>query len=84
MHVHQVNANFRLREFLMNIVALIYLGFAIVSIAYWLIHNMTVATANKIAQIRETSTQKKSGKTSKKKSKKFEGGNYGAVEDEVL
>lgn len=67
----------------MHLSALIYLGFAIVSIAYWVIHNMTTATANKIAQIRETAAQKKSGKTSKKKSKKFEGGNYGAVEDEL-
>ncbi len=58
----------------------------IVSIAYWVIHNMTTAAANKIAQIRDDAASKKDKKSGKKKgsSKKFKGGNYGAVGEDEL
>lgn len=52
----------------------------VVSIAYWVIHNMTTAAAAKLAQIRENSSDKKDKKgSSKKKNKKFQGENYGAL-----
>lgn len=52
----------------------------IVSIAYWVVHNMTTAAAAKLAQIRENESNKKEKKiSSKKKSKKFQGENYGAL-----
>lgn len=73
--------NFDYLLFCKIVIALIYLGFALVSIAYWVIHNMTTAAAAKLAEFGE---KRKSGKSEKKRSKKFEGGNYGSVQEDEL
>jgi cbb3-type cytochrome oxidase subunit 3 len=68
------------------IIALIYLGFFLISVAYWVLDAIRRKAAEKLKALSkpaETTTANTETTTKKKKNKKkkFDGGEYGAVSD---